>query len=404
MTKKLEFVSPVFGTSGGAERALAGLGRQIVASSDWEVTIQTTCATSIATWENELPAGLQEEDGLMVHRHPTDKGRGVVTSELSKQIHNSPGSLDLAESDAYFEAIGPVSSSLADCLAGSDADLALHIPYEFWTTTSLARNRHIPTVIWPAAHNDPVLSLASVRSALCAVDGLVFSSEASRRLTESTHPVAHKRQMVLGVGVQDMPDATAQAAAQTIGIDDGRPWIVCVGRMLPGKGTHTLAQLWANYVRQHKPEHRLVFAGEPSLKIKTDNHTVIAGEVDEKTKWGLIRGADVLIHPGRLESFGIVLLEAWATSTPVLVNAYCPATSNHVKDSGGGAMFRDQGSFTAALKNMLTNHELREQLATNGNNHWRNKYTWHKITPRFMNFCQQIQKFHKPAKPAGQDR
>ncbi len=397
---KLEFVLPLLGETGGAERALAGLGRQIVASSDWEVTIQTTCATSAATWANAEPAGITQQDRLTVHRHHVDSGRTSAWRELERAVDNTPKFITEAKAQEYLVAQGPVSSSLADCLAGSDADLALHMPYPYWTTLALAPRQQKPTLIWPAAHDEPGLRLPTVRSALCAVDGLVFSSEASRRLTESTHPVAHKRQMVLGVGVQDMPDATAQAAAQTIGIDDGRPWIVCVGRMLPGKGTHTLAQLWANYVRQHKPEHRLVFAGEPSLKIKTDNHTVIAGEVDEKTKWGLIRGADVLIHPGRLESFGIVLLEAWATSTPVLVNAYCPATSDHVKDSGGGAMFRDQGSFTAALKNMLTNHELREQLATNGNNHWRNKYTWHKITPRFMNFCQQIQKFHKPAKPA----
>ncbi len=397
---KLEFVLPVMGTTGGAERALAALARHITASSDWEVTIQTTCASSIETWENDLPAGLSEEDGLSIHRHLTDTGRGVVAYELSQQIHRSPTSLSLAESDTYFQTLGPVSSSLVDCLAGSTADLALHMPYEFWTTTSLARNRHIPTVMWPAAHNDPVLLLASVREALCVVDGLVFGSEAERRLTQTNHAIAHKRQIVLGVGVQDPNQGNDSAqgsdpnqAAAAVGADDGRPWIVCVGRMLPGKGTHTLAQLWSNYVRQHKPDHRLIFVGEPNLKIKTNKHTHIAGEVDEQTKWELIRGADVLIHPGRLESFSIVLLEAWASNTPVLVNAYCDATSDHVRNSNGGAIFRDTHSFNTELHAMLTNAQHRQQLAQNGHAYWQNNYTWQKITPRFMDFCQRIQKF-----------
>ncbi len=391
---KLEFVLPVIGTTGGAERALSDLARHVMSSSDWEVTIQTTCASSIATWENDLPAGLSEENGLTIHRHPTDRGRSPISHELSKQIQQSPTSLDLAESDAYFQALGPVSSSLADCLAGSTADLALHMPYEFWTTTSLTRNRHIPTVMWPAAHNDPVLLMTSVREALCAVDGLVFGSEAERRLTQVNHAIAHKRQIMLGVGVEvPNPAANATNAAVEVGIDDGRPWIVCVGRMQPGKGTHTLAQLWSNYVRQHKPNHRLIFVGEPNMKIKTDKHTHIAGEVDEQTKWELVRGADVLIHPGRLESFGIVLLEAWASDTPVLVNAYCDATSDHVRNCDGGATFHDKHSFNTELHAMLTNTEYRQQLAQNGHAYWQNNYTWEKITPRFMDFCQKIQKF-----------
>ena len=399
---KLEFVLPVFGNSGGAERALADLGRQIMATSDWEVTIQTTCATSIATWENILPPGLNQENGLLVHRHPTDRGRGLISHELAKQIHTSPASLGLADSDDYFATLGPVSSSLADCLAASDADVALHKPYEFWTTTALARNRHIPTMIWPAAHPDPALLLASVRAALGNVDGLVFGSDASRRLTEANHPIAHKRQIVLGVGVDEHPGDSAEAL-EAIGLGpnsadpDGRPWIVCVGRMLPGKGTLTLVQLWTDYVKKHKPDHRLIFVGEPSLKIKPTDHIYIAGEVDDKTKWGLMRGADVLIHPGRLESFSIVVIEAWAANTPVLVNAYCDATSDHAHTSGGGATFKDSKSFSTELHAMLTNPELRQTMADNGNSYWRNNYTWDKITPRFMDFCQRIKNLHDHA-------
>ncbi len=397
---KLDFVLPLLGETGGAERGLAALGRDITASSDWEVTIQTTCATSASTWENAEPAGITYRDKLAVHRHRVDSGRTSAWPKLERAVENTPKFITAAKAQEYLVAQGPVSSSLADCLAGSTADLALHMPYPYWTTLALIGQQRIPTVMWPAAHDEPGLKLPTVREALCVVDGLVFGSEAERRLTQTNHAIAHKRQIVLGVGVQDPNQGNDSAqgsdpnqAAAAVGADDGRPWIVCVGRMLPGKGTHTLAQLWSNYVRQHKPDHRLIFVGEPNLKIKTNKHTHIAGEVDEQTKWELIRGADVLIHPGRLESFSIVLLEAWASNTPVLVNAYCDATSDHVRNSNGGAIFRDTHSFNTELHAMLTNAQHRQQLAQNGHAYWQNNYTWQKITPRFMDFCQRIQKF-----------
>ncbi len=391
---KLDFVLPLLGETGGAERGLTALGRDITARSDWEVTIQTTCATSASTWENAEPAGITYQDKLAVHRHHVDSGRTSAWPKLERAVNNTPRFITAAKAREYLLAQGPVSSSLADCLAGSAADLALHMPYPYWTTLALIGQQRIPTVMWPAAHDEPGFKLSTVREALCAVDGLVFGSEAERRLTQVNHAIAHKRQIMLGVGVEvPNPAANATNAAVEVGIDDGRPWIVCVGRMQPGKGTHTLAQLWSNYVRQHKPNHRLIFVGEPNMKIKTDKHTHIAGEVDEQTKWELVRGADVLIHPGRLESFGIVLLEAWASDTPVLVNAYCDATSDHVRNCDGGATFHDKHSFNTELHAMLTNTEYRQQLAQNGHAYWQNNYTWEKITPRFMDFCQKIQKF-----------
>ena len=420
---KLEFVLPLLGETGGAERTLASLGRQITATSDWEVTIQTTCASSATTWANDLPAGITHQDKLAVHRHIVDSGRTSAWPKLLRAVNNTPRFISAAKAQAYLIAQGPISSSLAQSLATSEADLALHMPYPYWTTLALAGEQQKPTLIWPAAHDEPGLKLSTVREALCGVDGLVFGSEAERRLTETNHPIAHKRQIVLGIGIDEHPGDSV-AALEAIGLGpaglnsaglnsaglnsaglsstglnsagpDGRPWVVCVGRMLVGKGTEALAQMWSDYVKRYKPDHRLIFVGEPSLKIEPDEHVYVAGEVDEQTKWGLIRGADVLIHPGRQESFGVVLLEAWAANTAVLVNDYCGPTSDHVNNSGGGATFRDSESFATKLHAMLTNPELRQTMADNGNSYWRNNYTWDKITPRFMDFCERVKKFQR---------
>ncbi|HCB37520.1 MAG TPA: hypothetical protein DEP66_04820, partial [Acidimicrobiaceae bacterium] len=340
----------------------------------------------------DAPAGLTRAGRLAVNRHHVDTGRMPNWPEMERAVHPAPASVDPETERAYFEAQGPVSSALAETLAASDADLALHKPYLFWTTAALASGRTIPTAIWPAAHDEPALRLPAVGAALASADGLVFGSDAARRLTEQIHPVAHKRQIVLGVGVE--PHAgDAETAARAVGIDDGRPWVLCVGRMEPGKGTDTLARLWAGYVAVHKPKHRLVLVGDRNIEIRSDDDLTVVGPVDEETKWGLLRGADVLVHPGRLESFGIVLVEAWAARTPVLVNARCAPTSDQVRLSGGGATFSDPTSFELALDRMLNDPGLRHAMAADGEAHWQRNYTWDRVCGRFMDFCERVVRF-----------
>ncbi|HCB37519.1 MAG TPA: hypothetical protein DEP66_04815 [Acidimicrobiaceae bacterium] len=389
---KLDFVLPLFGERGGAERALSGLGRQVMARSDWEVTIQTTCATSGARWDNDAPAGPAHDGRLVVNRHHVDSGRAPGWVELEKRVNKAAGDVDAESERAYFEAQGPLSSALAETLVGSDADLVLHMPYQYATTVQLSQVHNKPTVIWPAAHDDPALRLPAVGGALRAADALVFGTDAERRLTESIHPVSHLRQIVLGVGVGEHP-GDAAAAARRVGIDDGRPWVLCVGRMLPGKGTEALASLWSQYARRRRPEHRLVLVGDRDVDIAAGGDLVVVGGVDEETKWGLLRGADLLVHPGTLESFGIVLLEAWAAGTAVLVNAGCEPTSDHVRSSRGGASYSDHATFDRAMSRLLGDAALRARMAAAGAAYWHANYTWDLVARRFMDFCERVVRF-----------
>jgi glycosyltransferase involved in cell wall biosynthesis len=67
-----------------------------------------------------------------------------------------------------------------------------------------------------------------------------------------------------------------------------------------------------------------------------------------------------------IESFSIVLMEAWLQRTPALVHADCAVTREAAEASGGGLTFRSFGEFAAALDLMLGDARLRQILGERG--------------------------------------
>jgi glycosyltransferase involved in cell wall biosynthesis len=76
---------------------------------------------------------------------------------------------------------------------------------------------------------------------------------------------------------------------------------------------------------------------------------VVTGVVSEADKWDLVRDALVAVSPSALESFSLVVLEAWEQSVPVMVNATCDPTREHCERSGGGLWFGSFRQFEVVL-------------------------------------------------------
>ena len=53
-----------------------------------------------------------------------------------------------------------------------------------------------------------------------------------------------------------------------------------------------------------------------------------------------------------MESFSLVLLEAWSEGTPTLCDAACGPMAEHTREAGGGLVYRDAGSFSAGLQTL----------------------------------------------------
>src|SRR5262249_34972122 len=90
------------------------------------------------------------------------------------------------------------------------------------------------------------------------------------------------------------------------------------------------------------------------------------GRLDAPHVAALFRGARAVVVPSLVyETFGYVVLEAFAEATPVVVRNL-GALPELVDESQGGLVFDSQESLIAWLGRLATDDELRDTLGANG--------------------------------------
>ena len=86
---------------------------------------------------------------------------------------------------------------------------------------------------------------------------------------------------------------------------------------------------------------------------------------DEKRD--LLASATVVAQPSRVESLGLVLLEAWANQKPVIA-ADIAVSRELISESGGGAIvpFGDAQQLAVQIERLLGDPDLRHSMGDNG--------------------------------------
>jgi glycosyltransferase involved in cell wall biosynthesis len=91
-----------------------------------------------------------------------------------------------------------------------------------------------------------------------------------------------------------------------------------------------------------------------------------------------------------MESFSLVVLEAWADSVPVVVNATCAPTREHATRSGGGLWFGSYREFEAVMDRLLGDAELRATLGRRGRAYVDEHYQWPVLIRRYQQFLEEV--------------
>ena len=388
MTRKLAFVTPRYGTAvvGGAESAARMLAERLVAAGEWEVEVLTSCASDHLTWENTVDAGTSVERGVTVRRFPTAARRLVEYFELDGRLRGAPQAASLAEARRWVALNGPQCPELVDAVAATDADVVACYPYLFATTVDAIAASPAPTVLHPAAHDEPALYLRAFRVSFRDLDGFVYHTRAERALLERVHPVAERPQVVLGLGVDD-PAPGGRPGGDVLGIGD-RPYLCYLGRVDEHKGCGMLAEFFARYKERHSGDLALALVGPVSDRAPDHPDIVVTGTVAEADKWDILGGATAMVNPSAYESFSLVVLEAWTLGVPVVVNAACPATMEHVTRSGGGLWFGSYRAFEAVVDRLVANPGLRASLGAAGRSYAESNYRWPVIVDRYTAFLE----------------
>ena len=223
----------------------------------------------------------------------------------------------------WVEYNGPVSPQLVDAVCASDADVVAFTPYLYHPTVATIGRVPMPAVFHPAAHDEPALYFSVFRGTFGDADAFCFYTHSERTLVERMYPVAERPQVVLGLGVGDS-EGTGRRGADLLGLGD-RPYLVSVGRVDEHKGSKMLATYFATYKERHPGPLALALVGPVAVELEPHPDIVISGPVEEADKWDIVRDSLVAVSASALESFSLVVIEAWVDRVPVLVNGSCGA-------------------------------------------------------------------------------
>ena len=147
-----------------------------------------------------------------------------------------------------------------------------------------------------------------------------------------------------------------------------RPYFLFVGRLEVIKGLQTLIDLW----RTRTPPYDLLIAGtgtwEAELRARAAGLESIRflGPLPQRELGALYYHALACIVPSiTYETFGIIVVEAFARKTPVIVRDL-GALPEVVEDSGGGYVYRTDDELMWAMQEIAGRPQKRVQLGEKG--------------------------------------
>jgi glycosyltransferase involved in cell wall biosynthesis len=387
---RVVFVTPRYGPEvvGGAESAARTLAEHLATEPGFEVAAYSTCALDQRTWENDLPPGVTEMNGVILTRFEVAHARQEEFFKVDGKLRRSPRHVSWEQSQRWLDLNGPQVPELIAALRDGDADVAVFSPYLFVLTVAGIRAAGMPTVLHPAAHDEPALYFPAIGDAFARSDALCYYTAAERRLVQRIYPVAEKPQIVLGIGL-GAPVEGGRSGGDLLGLG-ARPYLISLGRVDDRKGSAMLDTFFRRY-KEHRPGPlALALVGPVSSSIEPHPDVVVTGEVDEPTKWDLLRDAAAAVSPSAMESFSLAIMEAWEQSVPVVVNARCEPTRDHCAHSGGGLWFGSYRQFEVVIDRLVADAELRGRLGANGRAYVQEHYQWPALTARYVRFLEQV--------------
>ena len=108
------------------------------------------------------------------------------------------------------------------------------------------------------------------------------------------------------------------------------------------------------------------------------------GYLPEQDKHDAYAAATLFVQPSAVESFSIVLMEAWLQGTAALINGECEVMRQHCQRSEAGLPFEGYHEFEAALDHLLARPALRSEMGLRGEAYVRQNYRWEDVVERFV--------------------
>lgn len=387
---------------GGAELFIKLLSEYQHGKLGFEVDVWTTDVYDSDTlWD--LEGDIIEEkqeiiNGVNVYRYPV--GHGILKNKYINKVFR-----------VVFSKVPNFSiSNLATCpttfdmLRKTDEESLPHYDYVtvsstpyfflFYVGYLVSKKLNVPYIIAPALHTGkgmenkylPKTSAPFYEHATKIIVNTKSEEEKIKSFClENGIILDNEKFQVLGQGVflNQIQGGDGKRFREKYGIEDSI--VFQVGSKNFEKGNYSLVEamkiLWDNGVKAN-----LVFAGLKnedfsryidSQEEKYKENILNIDNVSDEEKWDLFAAGDVFSMISKTDSFGIVYLEAWTYSKPVL-GCRNDVMREVISDNEDGFLieFDNVKEISRKILFLLENDNLRKEMGANGRRKVETRYNW----------------------------
>lgn len=361
---------------GGAEKRIYETGRRL-AERGHEVHWY-----GIKWWDG---VDVIQQDGIYLHG--VCKSRGLYTEEGRRSIKEA----------VRFAArvIKPISKEKFDVI---DVGNFPYLPA--FSCKFVSKIRKTPLVVtWHEVWGDYWYEYLGVKGFFGKIAEKITSKLPDRHIAVSEHT---KKELVT-LGVRDekitmIPNGIDFDAIQKIPSSAGGCDVLFVGRLIKEKNVDVLIKTVAE-IKKNMSQIKCSIIGEGperetlmrlSEKLGLGDNVRFLGPLDYEEVIATMKSSRVLVLPSTREGFGIVLLEAMASQTPVIaVRAEKSAASEIVNGKNG--ILCGLGELGKNIIEVLTNEKLRRSMIEKGLEYSK-QFDWDNIedsVSKFYSICNK---------------
>jgi glycosyltransferase involved in cell wall biosynthesis len=346
-----------------------------------EAGIDAEIATTNADEDGDLVLPVKQPasiDGVPVYffrRHGSLRYK--ISWGLTRWLANNVRHYDLAHIHAVFS----YSTSAAAFYARRAGVPYLIVPHGMLNPWPLRQNGLLKSVYLTAIERRNLTGAAAVHF---AVD------------TELSNSVIKGRANLALPYVLDLPILVNSHAPLR-----AKPQILFLSRLDPKKGIELLIQVLIDLAQAgHEFEFVIAGSGAPpyeehlkrmiSASAKLAAATSFVGFVEGTDKMKLLQSSDLFVLPSFDENFGIAVTEAMAAGLAIIISDQINIHDEIEKAAAGLVVSRTLDSLCEGILKLLTDPELRAEMARNGRELVRNRFSPEAITQETIRVYEDV--------------
>jgi glycosyltransferase involved in cell wall biosynthesis len=326
---------------GGAERSLR-LIAETLASREHAVEVFTTGRRS------------ETINGVRVHRFRADAVDDSAFAAATERLRRG-GVIPADVADDFLRQTRH-SAALLDAYSkrSDEFDACIVGPYGNGLTWEALRIVPERTLLVPCFHREPLAKQPMFAAAFGACGGLLYHSNAERRLAELELGIHHPNSAVIGTWLA--PGCGDPLRGWRLAGGD-KPYLLYAGRACREKNVPLLLDWLRLYAADRGELFRLVMIGGGPIKSRDGLDCVDFAFVNETDRADLTAGAAALVQLSTNESLSLAALESWNEGAPVIAHAGCDVLNELIAATRGGEAVGGYEPFRAVLDDLHANPE-----------------------------------------------